>query len=287
MGGSLVLRRVLIAVAMVAVVLLLIRWTPTPPPTSSVLGAMGRGPTVVLVHGLGSEADDWLPVARDLARDHRVVLVELPGHGLAPMSTPFTLEQATLSLDRAIAEEAREPVVLVGHSVGGLIATAEALRSPRRVRGLVLVETALAPQLGPAEADTLFAQLDRDWEGTLHAVYSGFGRDSLQGEALWAKASQVERAKMRAWIPIAVSTDLSLDAAALAMPVLAILAPRSWQADETWEHAARALGYSHIPRVRGLRIENCGHFVMLDRPHRLADAVRRFSASVDSAYALR
>src|SRR5262245_8636698 len=248
---------------------------------------MGHGPTIGLVHGLGSDANDWLPVARDLARDHRVVLVELPGHGLAPMSTPFALEQAALALDRAMDEQAREPAVLVGHSVGGLWAAAEALRSPQRVRGLVLVETALAPQVTKAEADTLLASFDRDWEGTLHSVYSSFGRDSLQGEMLWAKASQVERATMRAWIPVALSSDLSDEAAGLAMPVLAVLAPRSWEASETWEHAAKALGYARIPRLRGMRIENCGHFVMLDRPKRLADAVRRFSASVDSAYALR
>ncbi|TMA30513.1 MAG: alpha/beta fold hydrolase [Deltaproteobacteria bacterium] len=281
------LRRVLVAATMLAVVWLLVRSAPSPPPSSTVVGAMGRGPTIVLVHGLGSDATDWLPVARDLARDHRVVLCELPGHGVAPLAKPFALEQAMLALDRAIAEQSREPVVLVGHSVGGLVAASEALHSPSRVRGLVLVETALAPQLAPAEAETLLAQLDRDWEGTLHAVYSSFGRDSLQGEMLWAKASQVERATMRAWIPVAIATDLSGEAASLAMPVLAVLAPRSWEADETWEHAAQALGYAHVPRVRGVRIENCGHFVMLDRPKRLADVVRRFSTNVDSAYALR
>ena len=240
-------RRLAIAAAVLALVFLIVRAAPTPPPSSAALGAIGRGPAVVLVHGLGSDYDDWLPVARDLARDHRVVFVELPGHGLAPMATPFALEQATLALDRAIAEQAREPVVLVGHSVGGLVATAEAL----------------------------------------HAVYSSFGRDSLQGEQLWTRASQVERQNLRAWIPVALNTDLSSEAAGLAMPVLAVLAPRSWEADESWEHVAQALGYARIPRLRGMRIENCGHFVMLDRPRRLADAIRRFSTNVDSAYALR
>src|SRR5262249_45739250 len=254
--------------------------------SSAALGAMGHGPTVVLVHGLGADANDWLPVARDLARDHRVVFIELPGHGTAPLTKPFALEQATLALDRAMSEQAKEPVVLVGHSVGGLVAAAEAIRSPQKARGLGLVGTALAPQVTGAEADSLLARLDRDWEGTLHEVYSGFGRDSLQGELLWQKASQVERTTMRAWIPVALSTDLSDEAAGLSMPVLAVLAPRSWDADETWEHAAEALGYAHIPRLRGVRIENCGHFIMLDRPRRLAEAVRRFSASVDSAFAL-
>ena len=281
------LRRLGVAAAVLALVFLIMRASPIPPSPSAALGAIGRGPTVVLVHGLGSDYDDWLPVARDLARDHRVVFVESPGHGLAPMATPFALEQATLALDRAIAEQAHDPVVLVGHSVGGLVATAEALHAPQRVRGLVLVETALAPQVSRAEADTLIAEFDRDWEGTLHAVYSSFGRDSLQGERLWARASQVERQNLRAWIPVALHTDLTSEAAGLAMPVLAVLAPRSWEAEETWEHAAKALGYARIPRLRGVRIENCGHFIMLDRPRRLAEAIRRFSSNVDSAYALR
>jgi pimeloyl-ACP methyl ester carboxylesterase len=280
-------RRSIIVAAMATFGLLVVRSTPTPPPSSAAVGALGRGPTVVLVHGLGSDANDWLPVARDLARDHRVVLVELPGHGLTPMATPFALEQATLALDRAIAEQSREPVVLVGHSVGGLVATSEALRSPKRVRALVLVETALAPQMTRAEADTLLAQIDRDWEGTLHGVYSSFGRDSAQGEALWAEASRVDRENMRAWIPVALYADLSKEAGDLHMPVLAVLAPHSWEHGEPWFHAARTLGYARIDRVRGQRIDDCGHFVMLDQPKALAAAIRRFAAVSDSTYALR
>lgn len=280
-------RRSILVAAAATLGLLMVRSAPTPPPSSAAVGAMGRGQTIVLVHGLGSDANDWLPVARDLARDHRVVLVELPGHGLTPMATPFALEQATLALDRAIGEQSREPVVLVGHSVGGLVAASEALHAPGRVRSLVLVETALAPQMTKAEADTLLAHVDRDWEGTLHGVYSSFGRDSAQGEALWAEASQMERTNMRAWITVALSSDLSKEAGDLHMPVLAVLAPRSWEHGEPWVRAARALGYSRIDHLRGLRIEDAGHFVMLDQPRALAAAIRRFAASSDTTFALR
>lgn len=280
MGDPFVERRIAIAVGAVIALVLVIRWAPTPPPNSIVVGGMGRGPVVMLVHGLGSNANQWLPVARDLARDHRVVLVELPGHGLASITTPFTLEQATLALERAIAEQSPDPVVLVGHSVGGLVALTEALHAPNRVRALVLVESALRPQLSASERDTFLASLDRDWEGTLRSVYASFGRDSAQGEALWAQASQVERATMRAWIPVALSADLSKEAAALAMPALAVLAPHSWEKGETWEHAAQALGYDAIAKIEGERIEDCGHFVMLDQPAALARAIRRTAAKV-------
>lgn len=246
------------------------------PPRASTLGAMGHGPTVVLVHGLGSRASYWFPVARDLARDHRVVLVELPGHGQAAMPHPFTLDQATLMLDRAIADQGDEPVVLVGHSVGGLVAAAEAVRDPRRVRALVLVETALRPQFTPRERDALLASLDRDWSGTLHDVYLGFGRDSAQGEALYAEAARVDRAAMRAWIELALRADLSRAAAGIEAPVLAVLAPHSWDDGERWAAVADSLGYTRIPNLTPLRLQGCGHFVMLDRPHELAGAIRRF-----------
>ena len=288
------IRRSALVVALLTLILLIVRaapgpiqWLGTPPPSSATVGAMGRGPTIMLVHGLGSDAKHWLPVARDLARDHRVVFVELPGHGLAPMTTPFTLEQATLSLERAIAEESPEPIVLVGHSVGGLVAASAALRLPSRVRALVLVESALAPQMTRAEADTLLAALDRDWTGTLHAVYASFGRDSAQGEALWAEASQVEHANMRAWIDVALSADLSHEAAGLEMPVLAVLSPRSWEPVETWAHASEALGLARIPHLKGVRLRDCGLFLMLDQPRALAAAIRRFSARADTTFALR
>ena len=281
-------RRVIVIAAVVTLIIVGVRFAPTPPPSSAVVGAMGRGPTIVLVHGLGSDYDDWLPTARDLARDHRVVLVELPGHGITPMAAPFTLEQASLALDRAIAEESpHAPVVLVGHSIGGLVAAFEAKRAPQRVRELVLVETALAPQSSKAETDTLFAMLDHDWSGTLRTIYHSFGRDSVQSERLWREALQLRHDDMRQWIRVAVSADLSKEAAGLTMPVLAVLSSRSWEPGETWAHAATALGYASMPHLKGVRFDDCGHFLMLDAPERLASTIRRFCAPTDSVFALR
>jgi len=283
-----VVRRVIVIAAVVTLIIVGVRFAPTPPPSSAVVGAMGRGPTIVLVHGLGSDYDDWLPTARDLARDHRVVLVELPGHGITPMAAPFTLEQASLALDRAIAEESpHAPVVLVGHSIGGLVAAFEAKRAPQRVRELVLVETALAPQSTKAETDTLFAMLDHDWSGTLRTIYHSFGRDSVQSEMLWREALQLRHDDMRQWIRVAVSADLSKEAAGLTMPVLAVLSSRSWEPGETWAHAATALGYASMPHLKGVRFDDCGHFLMLDAPERLASTIRRFCAPTDSVFALR
>ena len=268
-------RLAILLFAFAAVALLALR-APVAPRRTTALGAFGRGPTVVLVHGLGSSASHWLPVARDLARDHRVVLVELPGHGLAPMPGELSLEDAARELDLAILSECDGPVVLVGHSVGGLVAVAEALRDPDRVRALVLVETVLRPQLDSPACAELIAALDRDYRGTLRKSYMAFGRDSAQGAALFAEASNLDPAAMKTWIRLAITTDLSRRVAALRAPLLVVLSSRSWPDGETWRTCADTLGYAAVPGATPVRIERTGHFVMLDRAPLLADVIRRF-----------
>jgi len=271
------LTRILAILLAVAAAAWLLARAVLPPPPSAALGGFGHGPTVVFVHGLGSRAEHWLPVARDLARDHRVVFVELPGHGLAAMPRELTLDDAALALDRAIREQGGEPVVLVGHSVGGLVAAAEALRAPARVRALVLVETALKPQLSVAERADLLAALARDYLGTLRENYIAFGRDSAQGAALFAEAARCDSTAMRAWIRLAVSADLSARMDKLEVPVLAVVSERTWPVGESWAACADTLGYARVPQTTPIRVANAGHFIMLDRPRLLADAIRRFA----------
>ena len=87
------------------------------PPAAATHSAFGRGPTIALVHGLGSNREHWLPVARLLARHHRVELIDLPGHGEAVMPAPFSLERVTAALDGSLADlgDGAGPLVLVGH----------------------------------------------------------------------------------------------------------------------------------------------------------------------------
>lgn len=246
-------------------------------PAASAHYAFGHGPTIVLVHGLGSRSGHWLPVARQLARHHHVELVDLPGHGDTGMPAPFSLERAEEALDRTLAEISREPVILVGHSLGGLVAAAEALDHPSRVKGLVLVETALRPQVDADGRAAMLNALDGDYASVLRSAYESFGRDSAQGLALYDEVRQLDPASIKPWIRLALTTDLSREAERLRVPVLAILAERSWGAEESWPAVAEALGYARIPTVTPVRMRGCGHFIMLDRPDELAGEIEWFA----------
>jgi len=101
----------------------------------------GAGPTIVLLHGLSAALDWWDSVAGPLAADHRVVSIDLIGHGgtAAPASNYAIKRQADLVaaiLDKLDIGRA----AIIGHSMGGDVATAFVEAHPERVDSLVLID---------------------------------------------------------------------------------------------------------------------------------------------------
>ncbi|MFN4172944.1 MAG: alpha/beta fold hydrolase [Pseudorhodobacter sp.] len=109
---------------------------------------MGQGPDLVLIHGAGGNLRDFtMGFAQDLARDYRVIAFDRPGLGYSdPM--PDDGVNVLLQADRLRAAAdvlgVRDPILL-GHSYGGAVALAWALRAPDGPRGLVLVAAASMP----------------------------------------------------------------------------------------------------------------------------------------------
>lgn len=107
-------------------------------------GRGGRGPTLVLVHGWMYPADVyWWRILEPLAVDHRVLSVDVRGHGRAPRPPePFRLADVADDVAALCAALDTGPAVLLGHSLGGPVAQLVWQRHPDVVAGLVLVSTA-------------------------------------------------------------------------------------------------------------------------------------------------
>jgi pimeloyl-ACP methyl ester carboxylesterase len=104
----------------------------------------GDGPPMLLIHGLGGSVDNWMRVGAELTRGHRVYAVDLPGFGRSPPAGRKTTVDGYVDLVAALLRQrVREPAVLVGNSMGGLVSLLTASRHPDLVRGLVLVNPAL------------------------------------------------------------------------------------------------------------------------------------------------
>ncbi len=81
----------------------------------------------------------WFPYAEPLAKDYRVICVDLPGYGESPLKkTELSLEEVADQLASWFHSEGLDKAVVIGHSLGGYVALALAERHPHLIQGLGL-----------------------------------------------------------------------------------------------------------------------------------------------------
>jgi pimeloyl-ACP methyl ester carboxylesterase len=108
------------------------------------MGGPSDGPSVILVHGLGGSHLNWSAIGPSLSRHCRVKALDLVGHGLTPTGrrTPG-IEGHRRLLGGFMEAVGAAPALLIGNSMGGLVAALQAATEPDTVAGLVLIDPAL------------------------------------------------------------------------------------------------------------------------------------------------
>jgi pimeloyl-ACP methyl ester carboxylesterase len=104
----------------------------------------GHGPATALIHGLGGFAESWRHNIPELARHSRVIALDLPGFGRSGKPRrAYTAGFLARALDGFLRALGVEQVRLVGHSLGGVVASRYALEYPGRVERLALLGAAV------------------------------------------------------------------------------------------------------------------------------------------------
>jgi pimeloyl-ACP methyl ester carboxylesterase len=112
----------------------------------------GSGPTVVLLHGIFSSSKYWSKVSELLEKDYKVIAIDLLGFGQSPKPRhgKYDYQDHIENINKALdARGVNEPFILIGHSMGALIALRYSIIHEDRVRKLVL--TNMPVMLGAAE----------------------------------------------------------------------------------------------------------------------------------------
>ena len=108
---------------------------------------LGAGPVVLLAHGMWCDAGMFTQLATELARDHRVLVPDLRGHGRSDVpSTAWTIADLADDLHAIVEQLGVDRLTLAGFSMGGMAAADFALRHANRLSGLALIGTSAAAE---------------------------------------------------------------------------------------------------------------------------------------------
>jgi pimeloyl-ACP methyl ester carboxylesterase len=117
----------------------------------------GEGSAIVLLHGLGGNAENWLLQRRYLCATHRVLSLDLPGHGLSTGRSVAFVDYAR-AIEAMLDDAGVARTMLCGLSKGARAGIAFAARHPDRVCGMVIVNAFL--HLRPEDRDRRLALYD-------------------------------------------------------------------------------------------------------------------------------
>jgi pimeloyl-ACP methyl ester carboxylesterase len=226
----------------------------------------------LLIHGAGASSAIWMMVMARLGRFTRVVAVDLPGHGpspagesgAAPRIDDYRDAAGTLAAGLCLGRS-----VLVGHSMGGLVALAAALAWPDKVGGLVLCGA--APRLPVSEA--LLAVVRDD--------YDAFPAWLAERALSPAAAPGLRRAFIAAGLVTSRATTLA-DYAAIAVTDLTsrlpeIKCPVVWLNGADDRIVAAPDAAMLPPNSEQAIVPDAGHLLPIEAPAVVAEAAGRLS----------
>jgi pimeloyl-ACP methyl ester carboxylesterase len=229
----------------------------------------GEGPALVLLHGLNGNASSWVRQYAGLGDRFRVIGWDAPGYGGSDPHPAPAAESYADAVAALLDALGIERCVLLGHSMGGLIAPNVAHRHPGRVERLVLSGTRVGYRGASAEG---LAQRVRDFDA-LSA--QEFGRSRAQSmvsataercvfDAVAAVAREVRREGFLGGIELLGKADNRLVLGALDLPILAIGGADDAIAPPACLDEIAAVA----PGARVERIERVAHAAYIEAPER-------------------
>lgn len=243
-------------------------------------------PTIVFVNSLGTDLRIWNKVAAQLRPGRRILRYDLRGHGLsdAPVAS-YALDDHVGDLAALMDARSIEAALIVGLSVGGMIAMALARQRPDLARGLVLSDT--AHKIGTRET----------WEARISAIRQGgmaAAAETIVPRWFAAEfradrpADFVGYRNMMIQTPVAgyVGTcaalrdaDLTAVASKLALPVLCLVGAEDAATPPDLVRSLAAL----LPASRFNMIAGAGHLPCVEQPDTMAKFISAFAKEADLA----
>jgi pimeloyl-ACP methyl ester carboxylesterase len=248
--------------------------------------AQGAGPVIVFLHGFGAALDWWDDIASDLLTDHRVIRIDLIGHGgTAAPGSGYTIQRQAALVSAILDKLSVDRTTVIGHSMGGEVATALAELNPGRTQRLIFIDA--PPTVGNTFSiltDAYFARVIGELLSHFHSnetVRRGLAQGFAPGFPVpenfvadlrqltytaFRKAHEGSIAYRRAKAPYE-----RLAALTPVPPLLALTG--ALDAIVPPEHLKF---YERVPGSEVAIIEGAGHSPMVEKPMRTLELIRQF-----------
>jgi pimeloyl-ACP methyl ester carboxylesterase len=238
---------------------------------------------VVFLHGIGGGRHGWATQQAHVARlGWRSLAWDMPGYGDSPMVSPYDFAQLAQSLLRMLDAAQVQRAVLVGHSMGAMVALQAWTQTPGRITAMVLA--ASSPAFGHADGDfqqqflaQRLAPLDAgrtmgDIADKLIPAMSAPGGDAAKLYPAYQSMSVVPPETYRAALQALVQFEQRAALPTLTVPVLCLAAEH----DRMAPPAVMARMAQKIPGARCTCLAAAGHLLHLEQPEAFNDALAHF-----------
>jgi len=249
---------------------------------------VSRESTLFFLHGLGLGAGAATALAEELAGTADVVGIDLPGFGSAAGAGAGGVEDMVGWVEQRIGEHGSTRWGLIGHSMGGKIASIVADRAIAGASGLFglrgIILLAASP-LSPEPMDEQRRQQMLEWASStaISAEHAATFIDANTAAGLSEAARQraidlvttSSAAAWRGWLLRGSREDWSEQAGAVS-PVPALIIAGAEDGDDLGAAAQARLNSPRFTDALGVEIPGSGHLVMIEQPELVAEHIRRF-----------
>ncbi len=240
-------------------------------------------PALLLIHGNASSARSWDELVPLLTRSHRVIRIDLLGHGRSakPADRSYALPDQARRAGAAMDRLGVERVIAVGQSSGGAAATALAEQRPGLVAALALINTGphLGAYIAPPTAINPSQWPDVTDEQLRHFASSWSSRPGYQ-----IPLELLNEVRAMTFHTLTTTTQASRDylkekplpdrLAPLGKPLLVIFG----EEDRRWRSSSAA-DYRAVPAAKVEMLPGIGHMPILEDPARTASSLLAFTAT--------
>lgn len=262
----------------------------------------GKGPALLLLHGMLLSSQIWVHQLTDLADRHRVVAVDLRGHG-SSTAGGLPIDIATMADDvhRVVEELDLGGCLLVGHSMGGVVAlqVAQHLSEPahrERFSGVAIVDSVAGPFVkvpgwraltssgaGAWSKLALVAEGAGTWAAPAQdlrwwLVRLGFGPEAVPAQVRFAERIQAATppGTLSQLLLMMAGLDLSAGLGDVDLPVLVVVGTHDRLSPPRY---ARRIAHG-LPHGQLVELPRCGHMPMLERRREFSRLLDEFCAKV-------